>query len=128
MCSSDLCRPERMKAASGAPAQEDREVAGVGFPGSRRELGLQEDVDEVGDLLIGGDGDRIGGHTIRIRRRGLLPTCVPNHHSGQYKADAGAATAHRLYDATRYPAVPVARSVRYSRARANWTWPTTARG
>ena len=59
-----------MKAASAAPAQEDRQVTGVGFPGPRRKLGLQEDVDEVGKLLIGGDSDRIGGHTIRIRRRG----------------------------------------------------------
>ena len=59
-----------MKAASGAPAQEDRQVAGVGFSGSRRQLGLQEDFDEVGSLAIGEDGDRIGSHAIRIRRRG----------------------------------------------------------
>ena len=59
-----------MKAASGAPAQEDRQIAGVRFPGSRSKLGLQEVVDEVGNLLVRGDGDRIGGHTIQIRRTG----------------------------------------------------------
>ena len=63
-------RAERMKAASGAPAQEDRQIAGVRFPGPRSKLGLQEMVDKVGNLLIRGDGDRIGGHTIQIRRTG----------------------------------------------------------
>ena len=71
--------PERMKAASGAPAQEDRQIAGVRFPGPRSKLGLQEVVDKVGNLLIRGDDDRIGGHTIQIGRHRWMPLALGPH-------------------------------------------------
>jgi hypothetical protein len=84
-----------MKTSSGAPAQKDREGAGVGFPGSRGKLDLQELVDEASSLLIRGDADRIGGHTTWIRSRAAA-SYLCTESTFWPVADAGAATAYGL--------------------------------
>lgn len=89
-------------------------MVGVRFAGSRRKLRLQEVVDEVGNLLLGGDGDRIGGHTTPIRRRaGLLLVSRILILAGR----GGREMCHSLlHDAA--PACPRGLP-RYTRARGN---------
>ena len=60
----------RVLVAAGQPGQEDREVAGVARARQRRQLRREEVVEQVGELVVGGEGDGVRGHEHRIPRRG----------------------------------------------------------